>query len=1058
MPGSSVWRNLSRHLGRLRRLTGQALRAPLVVGIAPPSGVVNPGRPESPSAPVRSKHRRHESRRPDASVQEDRPLLQQVTPTPSPTPAPGTISLPEEVLIEQPEQAPLSLQAFSAQALSVGAGVDKEIATGSQDQLDQALAFNAGDDEYLVVWVDSGPPASLHDRRVTTAGNLIGVELTISSAGVGDPVRPSLAYSPTDNSYLLIWAEPNGGTRSDTYCADTCVTVTLNTNDLYALPLAADGTPQAGSPTLLSSEHTAYPTYLQNYDIQYNSSSNEYLAIWTQPPGALIGSLSLIVHPHTIKGQRIAPDGSLLGSTSDLLVGTISSLSVAYSTAQDQYLVSWDRQLPPPSVTRGELYGQRFDPGSLAAVGSEINLSAAQTGLTYELFGRLAYAESSDAYLIAYDSATTLTPLVPDIRTRAVEAATGDLLASDSITQSFSLADFTGDLAFYPQDDLFQLAFTEDYSHLTTAYLSAAGEKVMGNFRISESDLPAAAPRLAARSTNPARNRSWFVVWGSTADVYGQATLDPVLYDDSVLTSSGSACTSQAANAAQGVTAAPINTRTGSYDYAVQDLAFPTSAGSLSFSRSYSSFTTGTHTEPLGPGWTHNHQAQLVFPTDPGGEPEVVLFQADTANRVEFLDNGDGTFTPALGVCGSLTRDDGPPVTYTVTDEAQRQYVFDDAGRIQSWFDAQGRPWSYQYDVNGRLAEIGDDSGDRFLLFSYDGLGRLTLIEDHAERQVTYVYDANGDLAEVIDVLGQSWTYSYDANHLLTEAIDPRGITVERTEFDAQGRALRQYDGLDNLVVELTYNPDGTTTIVNALGNADTHAYDYRGTLTDETDPNGGNAATQYGLNFRPAAMTDEAGDTTALLWSYDGSNLDQVVDAEGGQTDLSYDALNNLTSATDPRGFTTSYTYDGTLLTSSTEALGNTTTYSYTLEGFLESVTDARGNATSYSYDAYGQRTSMTNAELNSWTSEYDDLGRLTDGTDPLDRVTHNEYDDAGRLTRTVRNYDPFLAQNEDNQFNIVTEYEYDAVGNLTAEIDSYGQITFYDYDDTNRLVRTTD
>jgi len=527
--------------------------------------------------------------------------------------------------------------------------------------------------------------------------------------------------------------------------------------------------------------------------------------------------------------------------------------------------------------------------------------------------------------------------------------------------------------------------------------------------------------------------------------------------DEATYSTCPSECLAAAAGT-QGVEAGPINTRTGGYDFLTTDLSLQTSAGPLTFQRTYSSLTTDLYKDALGPGWTHNHDLRLVFPGDPGGMPGVVLFKATFSNLYRFIDNGDGTYDAYPGLFASLVYEEGPPATFAVVDSGQGRFIFDDQGRIARREDSQGRGFDYQYDLQDRLSRVSDDSGLRYLELSYDAGGRISLVEDHSGREVSLDYDLNGDLVSVVDALGQTWEYVYGPDHLLAEVLDPRGLTVERTEYNVDGRAVRQYDGLGNLVVEITYNADGTSTIVDALSNSKTHDYNYRNTLTDEIDAAGETSSRRYDLNFRPTTITDEDGDATQLAWSADGANLTQVIDAEGGQTDLIYDGLNNLTDVTDPRGFLTSYAYDGTLLTSSTDALDNTTSYTYTPEGFLASVTDPRGNTTSYTYDEFGQRTSMTDALLNTWTYDYDDLGRLVDTTNPFGRVTHNEYDAAGRLIRVTRNYDPAEEQNEDDQINIVTEYAYDEAGNQVAVTDTFGRTTTYEYADSNRLTRTID
>jgi len=651
----------------------------------------------------------------------------------------------------------------------------------------------------------------------------------------------------------------------------------------------------------------------------------------------------------------------------------------------------------------------------------------------------------------------------------------------------------------------------------------------------------------------------------------------------------------------------PINTFTGGVDYPVEDLAIPTSAGPLSFDRSYSSLATSLYSTPLGYGWAHNQDIRLILEGDPGGQKGVVWLKAHTANQYAFLINADGSYTATSGVLATLTKQAGPPVTYTLTTEYNTQYSFAADKKLRTWTDAQGHTLSYTYDANGRLSQVSADGGTRYLTCAYSGQGLLASVADHNGRQVTYGYSTAGDLASATDVLGGTWTYTYNSLHRLAQVTDPRGIVVERTEYEgedtppinfnnytitsfegdanpvmtiedggltlhivgngwkkisypytvtastvlefdfksgAQGevhgigldddnkmsesrtfklygtqtwgiptynnyapsapnwkhyaipvgqhflggqnylffandhdvpnptaesyfsnvrvydsaRAVRQFDGLGNKIVEIAYNSDGTTTLTDALGNVTTHAYDERRTLTGETDAAGGETAKAYDNNFRITSVTDPDGDTTLMTWSADGANLEELLDAEGGQTGLAYDSLNNLTSLTDARSEVTSYTYDGTLLTSTTDAEWNVTSYTYTLEGFLSTVTDAEGNTTSYTYNASGQRLSTTNALDETTTYAYDNLGRLVDTTDAVGRVIHNEYDAAGRLVRVTRNYDPARPQNDENQYNIVTAFTYDAVGNQIAATDTYGRTTLHGFDNAGQLISTTD
>ena len=511
------------------------------------------------------------------------------------------------------------------------------------------------------------------------------------------------------------------------------------------------------------------------------------------------------------------------------------------------------------------------------------------------------------------------------------------------------------------------------------------------------------------------------------------------------------------AECTQGNVGGPINTRTGGYDYSATDISIPTSAGTLSFERSYASLATGLYSTNLGYGWTHNHDMYLSIGAYVNNQRKITL-KGHTANQYVFTQtSGVSTTTPEPGIYAKLTQG---PTAFILTDTAQNKYEFSlTTGMLLSYSDSSNHIWSYIYDANGKLDRISADSGSRYLDLDYDAQGRVLSVRDHTGRSGSFHYDTNGDLDSFVDLLGQTWTYEYHPtlSHRITRVAAPGNVTVERTEYYPDGRAWKQYDGEDNLVVELIYNADGSTTVKDALGNTETHTYDGRGTLVSDENAAGAEQK-HYDFNFRPTAITNDAGHTLEMTWSANGANMLSKTDPAGDQTTYIYDSLNNLTSVTDARNFTTTYTYNGKLLTSSEDALGGDTTYTYTAQGYLASVTDSLGRVTTYTYDSFGQRTSMTDPSNNIWNYTYDSLGRLINTTDPRGRVTHNEYNVAGKLTRVTQNYDSNRPQNDQNLYNIVTEYEYDLRGNQIAVTDTYGRTTLYVYDDADRLLQTID
>jgi uncharacterized repeat protein (TIGR01451 family) len=336
----------------------------------------------------------------------------------------------------------------------------------------------------------------------------------------------------------------------------------------------------------------------------------------------------------------------------------------------------------------------------------------------------------------------------------------------------------------------------------------------------------------------------------------------------------------------------PINTHTGVFSFTLADLAFPTSAGDLVFQRSYSSGSV-EYAAGLGYGWTHNHDAKLIFPTDPSGMEGFMLFQGVLGNQYLFKIETDGSFTPGPGVLATLIKSSTAPLTYTLTDSQQAIFKFNENGRLILRQDAQGHAFNYDYDAQDRLIKVSADGGAHFLQIGYDVQGHINSVNDYANRQISYAYNAAGDLTSVTDVLGQTWTYAYDAEHHMTQANDPAGTQTVKTEYDSEGRANRQFDGEGNLIVQIVYNSDGTTSVYDALGHLNEDQYNEHNIATQTVDPLGRTETKTFNDKFRPTEITNSANQSLTMEWSPDGVNLLTKIDPAGNQTDYTYDALN---------------------------------------------------------------------------------------------------------------------------------------------------------------------
>ena len=128
----------------------------------------------------------------------------------------------------------------------------------------------------------------------------------------------------------------------------------------------------------------------------------------------------------------------------------------------------------------------------------------------------------------------------------------------------------------------------------------------------------------------------------------------------------------------------------------------------------------------------------------------------------------------------------------------------------------------------------------------------------------------------------------------------------------------------------------------------------------------------------------------------------------------------------------------------------------------FSYNVTDALNLTTTFTYDASGQLVITRDAENQETHFAYDAYGRVTDVTDPLGRVTHTEYDLAGNPRFVTLDYLPGQPQDEQNQYNLLSEFVYDERGRLTQtrrDLDETTTLTeTVVYDDAGRIHQTLD
>jgi RHS repeat-associated protein len=282
---------------------------------------------------------------------------------------------------------------------------------------------------------------------------------------------------------------------------------------------------------------------------------------------------------------------------------------------------------------------------------------------------------------------------------------------------------------------------------------------------------------------------------------------------------------------------------------------------------------------------------------------------------------------------------------------------------------------------------------------------------------------------------------------------------------------LNTFTSFDPDMYQLTL-PDGRVLMISKTSGLQTMT-DLNGNKITVT-PAGIIHSSGKGVSFardalnRITSITDPAGHS--LLYTYNGTgDLVSVQDQVGNLTTFSYDANHGLLTIVDPRGvqpIKNVYDASGRLI-QHIDAFGNTINYTNNLSASQEVVTDRLGNVTANYYDANGNIIKVTDALGGNTLRTYDANNNLLTETNPLNETRTYTYDaNNNRLTET----DPLgntttYTYNSRNQVLTVTDAlarvttnTYDANGNLLSTKDPSGNITSYVYNSAGLRTSMTD
>ena len=242
--------------------------------------------------------------------------------------------------------------------------------------------------------------------------------------------------------------------------------------------------------------------------------------------------------------------------------------------------------------------------------------------------------------------------------------------------------------------------------------------------------------------------------------------------------------------------------------------------------------------------------------------------------------------------------------------------IFNAYGMIIKDGNRKDQATLYAYDGDWKLTQITTPSGKIFEV-TQDDEGKITQIVQPDGGSITYEYNEADDLIQVTNPAGDTRRYEYDEEHHMTAWYDENGNRVVLNTYDGDGRVVTQTDALgstmtfqyeadgttvaDNRGNATKFVLDGQKRNIRveyANGQTEHTAYDEANRIASRTDANG--TTTSYTYDEKGNVLTETREDGSGSAYSYNELNLPlTATDYEGNTSSFTYDEVGNLLSMT---------------------------------------------------------------------------------------------------------------------------------------------------------------
>jgi len=338
------------------------------------------------------------------------------------------------------------------------------------------------------------------------------------------------------------------------------------------------------------------------------------------------------------------------------------------------------------------------------------------------------------------------------------------------------------------------------------------------------------------------------------------------------------------------------------------------------------------------------------------------------------------------------------------SDNYRTRYTYDDLNRLTKIEPPIATSKATSLTYAGDWSTVTVTRGNHSIVYSFDGLGRLTKRHDlQTDHRVNYTYNALGvkTKQELVYPTMTGGTITVDTKDYdvlgrlvkVTHEGDSSTVTYSYSAVSGAGPTVTVKDE-DNYTTTMAYegfgDPDDTRLISVTNAQQKQTTYDYNGynlVSSIEAALDQGNRSFTYYSNLLLHAETNPEGGTTSYTYD-DLGNLIEQENADQTWEDFGYDGAGRMTrhSFSDSTP-TVTFTYDGASDRTQMSSVDGTFDYAYDYDKNLTSKTStaAIGSATeTLAYDTMDRLQTITYPSGRKVKYTYDDRDWVTDVTSP--------------------------------------------------------------------------